>query len=121
MNKMFAAALLSAALLLTGCGGDSEPNPKETVYVQQDSGSSSGFSSIEDEFLFDVAQFMTPALNNEPQEDVVMLGYSVCRALEKSVPLERIVYTGVSSGLTAKDTMVVAAAATVNLCPGQSL
>jgi hypothetical protein len=121
MNKTFSAVLLSAALVLTGCGGDSQPNPKETVYVQQDSSSSSGFSNVEDEFIFDVAQFMTPALNNEPQEDVLALGYTICNALGKGIPVDTIISTGVRGGLTSEDTMVVAAAAVVNLCPNESL
>lgn len=117
MNKsMILAALTGAAIVLAGCESSTEPTPRETVYVEQESPSTSS-SSVEDEFLSDVAEHMTPALHDEPQADVVELGHSICGAFDRGAHIDDVVSVGMESGLTYTDTIVIAASAVVNFCP----
>lgn len=118
MKSFVLAALTSAALVLSGCGTSDTPTDSVTTSVEPfQSESNSGFTATEDEFLYDVSNHMTPALYNEAQSDVIDLGYSICAAFENGATLEQVLTVGVENGLTARDTSVVAAAATVNFCP----
>lgn len=120
MKSTILAALLGAAVVLTGCAADTEPAPRETVYVEQPQSQSQpepDQGDVEQEFLSDVADHMTPALHNEPQADVVELGYTICDALDRGANIEEIISAGMSGGLTRTDTVVIAAAAVVNFCP----
>lgn len=115
---MILAALTGAAIALGGCAASDTPNDTVTTSVEPfQSESNSGFTATEDEFLYDVSNHMTPALNSAAQSDVVDLGYSICDAFRNGASLEQVLRVGVRNGLTAQDTSVVAAAATVNFCP----
>lgn len=122
MKSTILAALLGAAVVLTGCTGDTEPTPRETVYVEQPQSQSApepepDHGDAEAEFLSDVADHMTPALHSEPQADVVELGYTICAALDRGVSIDEIISASMSGGLTRTDTVVIAASAVVNFCP----
>lgn len=118
MKSMILAALTGAVLVLSGCGTSDTPSDTVTTSVEPfQSESDSGFTATEDEFLYDVSNHMTPALHSEPQADVVDLGYSICTAFDNGATLEQVLTVGVENGLTARDTSVIAAAATVNFCP----
>lgn len=116
MKSMILAALTGAALVISGCG-NAEPERDTVITSVEPLESNSGFSATEEEFLYDVSNHMTPDLHREPQADVVELGYSICSALDNGASLEQIIRVGVNNGLTATDTSVIAAAATVNFCP----
>lgn len=118
MKSMILAALTGAALVLSGCGNSEPGRDTITTSVKPfQSQSNSGFTATEDEFLSDVAEYMTPALHNEPQADVVELGYSICGAFDNGANIGDVVSVGTNSGLAYEDTIVIAASAVVNFCP----
>lgn len=118
MKSLVLAALTGAALVLSGCATSDTPNDTVTTSVEPfQSESNSGFTAIEDEFLYDVSEHMTPRLHNEPQADVLALGYAICAAFDNGAEVEDIVPVSMEAGVTYTDSIVIAASAVVNLCP----
>lgn len=122
MKRIIGAVAVAMALLFTGaCATSDEPQPTKTVFVQptpeQEVEPDSNYSAVEDEFLFDVANFMTPALNDNSQAQVLEVGYAICESLSAGNSIDATLNAGSGGDISDKDLLVIAAAATVNLCP----
>lgn len=69
----------------------------------------------EQEYLKDVARFMSPAMNDEPQDQVLLLGKTVCLKLAQGFSTDDIIDV-LQGNFSQNDATVIVAAATVNLC-----
>jgi len=125
MKKILAAAFLGAALSLTACGGSDEPGPTKTIFVesteeaQTDEGTNnSGFTEVEQEFLYDISLYTTPELDAQDPATLVRLGNVICDSFDKGATAREIVEAGGRNGGLSNDSMTtVVASSTVNFCP----
>lgn len=118
MKKILTAVLIVTAFSVSACGGGDEPAPRETASVSQSPSAAAGeFSVQENEYLDDVIDYMTPALANELEEDVVAFGYLACDEFERGTTVEELVDMAADSGISPTDVRVMSASAAANFCP----
>lgn len=125
MKRLIAASLAALSILaFTGCSSDS-PVPTVTVtagpsapvapVVPEPPLSPVNPTDEEEEFLYDLSQYVDIPANQE--EDAILLGRTICSALDAGASKPEIAEVIVDSGFTVDESVAFVAAATVNFCP----
>lgn len=119
---------IALAILLSGCGGGGSTDtatPTTTVTETTEPvvvDEPSGFTSAEDEFLYDVHNVGNPTIERNSDAEIVSVGHTVCDTLDKGYTVsdvsEYLIGTGdytTDNDIEFLSTMI--AGAVVDLCP----
>lgn len=121
---------VALAILLTGCGGGgSTETATPTVTVTETTEpldvyepEPSGFTSAEDEFLYDVHSVGNSVIESNTDAQIVSVGHTVCDTLDKGNTVDDISRYLIATGDYTTDNDIefvstMIAGAVVNLCP----
>jgi hypothetical protein len=121
MKKILVATLgaILIAVPLSACSSETvaEPAPKETVYVPQPAPEPQT-NSDEDSYLTAVRS-KDSALYSVPDASLVELAGTICQSLRSGIPVQRVIQTGLDSGLSTNQVAALVAGAVVFYCPDQ--
>lgn len=123
MKIKILTGLVGLALLVPACSSNSEPAPKETVYVQQDSAPQApqeSESEKNERVYLEIIREELASAQGVPDATILELGHNICNALDDGATLNDIGEVGMSAGMSAYDIGFIVGAATAAFCPQHS-
>jgi hypothetical protein len=129
MKKTLGALIGTIALvaMLTACGSSTDTSATDTSGVDTTSVTDtapvdSGYTTAEDEFLYDVHHVNNPIIERNTDKQILETGHTVCDTLDSGETVTTISNYLMSTGDYEGDTAIefvasMVAGAVINLCP----